>query len=202
MSNFSKAKKYFTKSEIETKIKELLSESEMQISDLNSVIAGLKIQIEKQQKEIIELKKREKIIRTALISATEQAKVAYDEAKDKHSHDLLRLEKFYSKYESLINDKKVLEEFSYDLSELIKDFKMGVGAGELARRRELEKARKKIEEANKNTQIAQKDIEQRYKLALEKYQQLAINSSSEFSIEEALNPTASLEEIMKEILKK
>ena len=204
MSNFSKAKKYYTKAEMEAKIKELLGKSELRLSEQNTEIAGMRAQIEKQQREIKELKKREKVVRTALISATDQAKIAYEEAKEKRVLDFARLEQLKSKYaESLAEfDKKLSKQFENEFCEILEDLKSGVGAGELARRRELEKARKKVEEANKIVKENQKDLESRYRLVLERYQALTKTESEEFSIEEALNPTASLEEIMKEIFRK
>ena len=205
MSNFSKAKKYYTKSEMEQQIRTLLSSSEMKIADLSSKIVGYLAKIEKQEKEISELKKRERIIKNALFLATDQSKVAFEEAIKTKSANVERLEKLKNEYSKRIAelDSVLAKDFDDKIEDLVSDFRSGIGAGELARRRELEIAKKKMEEANKKNIDAQKSIEERYKAVLEKYQALQSKSKEEeFSIEEALNPTSSLEEIMKEIFKK
>ena len=203
MSNFGKAKKYYTKAEVESQLKKLLSANELKIAEQNNIILALNSKIEKQQKEIKELNKREKLIKNALISATETSKVAYEDAKLKRKQEVLRLEEFLQKLEE-INDKKkcISAKDVGEFNQIIIDFKAGAGVGELARRKELEAARLKLEAANKETKEAQKSIEERYKAVLEKYEAIKAEETDIFSIEEALNPTTSLEEIMKEIFKK
>jgi len=206
MSNFGKAKKYYTKAEVEKQLKTLLSTSELKIAQQNTTIVALNSKIEKQQKELKELEKREKLIKNALFHATETAKIAYDDAKLKRKHEVVRLEEFL---QTLVLQKKDGKQISSksieEFEQIISDFKAGAGAGELARRRELEAAREKLEKVNKETKEAQKSIEERYKAVLEKYESIKDKTSKRedgFSIEEALNPTATLEEIMKDIFKK
>ena len=204
MSNFSKARKYLTNAEFESKVKDLLNKAELKISDQSNQITALNITLEKQRREIKELKKRERIIRTALLSATDQAKIAYEQAREKKTKDFERLDLIKSKYVRLVAqlDNDTSKNLNQDLTEIINDLKSNVGAGELARRRELEKARKKVDAANEAVKLSQKDIDARYKLVLEKYKVLSSATKDEFSIEEALNPTSSLEEIMQEIFNK
>ena len=204
MSNFGKAKKYYTNSEIEKKMKELLSNSELKIAQQNDAILLLNARIEKQQKDIKELVKRERLIKNALIHATETSKLAYNDAKAKRKAELLRLDELLERLEQLKEKKSFVGNSEVKtLKEIIEDFKSGAGVAELARRKELEIAREKLDKANKDTKEAQKSIEERYKTVLEKYEAIKSASGEEgFSIEEALNPTASLEEIMKDIFKK
>ena len=203
MSNFGKAKKYYTNSEIEKKMKELLSKSEQKVAEQSDTILLLSARIEKQQKEIKELVKREKLIKNALVHATETAKVAYTDAKAKRKGELLRLDELLEKLVELKAKKAPIDSVEINnLKEIIEDFKSGAGAAELARRKELEIAREKLDKANKDTKEAQKSIEERYKTVLEKYEAIKSSADEGFSIEEALNPTATLEEIMKDILKK
>lgn len=206
MSNFSKAKKYYTKSEVEEALKMYLGKSELKLAEQNSAIVGLSAKAEKQEQELKELKKRERIIRNALVLATDEAKKAHDEAKNSRNNDILRLEQLAVrlKAENVDSKNKSLAQIADEMMVIARDLKAGVGVGELARRKELERARAKLEEANTTAKINQKSIEERYKNVLEKYQELCDkNSSSDgFSIEEALNPSASLEDIMKEIFKK
>lgn len=204
MSNFVKAKKYYTNSEIEKKMKELLSKSELKVAQQSETILLLNARIEKQQKEIKELVKREKLIKNALVHATETAKAAYIDARAKRKAELLRLDELFEKLaEQKLNKAPVGNAEINSLKEIIEDFKSGAGAAELARRKELEIAREKLDKANKDTKEAQKSIEERYKTVLEKYEAIKSASDEEsFSIEEALNPTASLEDIMKDIFKK
>lgn len=203
MSNFSKAKKYYTNAEVEKRSKELLGKLELKVSEQNTQLAGLQVQVEKQKREIKELKKREKLIRTALIYATDQAKAAYDEAKAKRTHAILRLDELRAKYYTKLDaqDSQLAKRYQAEMAEIISDLKSGAGAAELARRRELEKAREKVNEANAKIKESQKELDARYRMVLDKYNQLKTDEN-EFSIEEALNPTASLEDIMKEIFKK
>lgn len=203
MSNFGKAKKYYTNSEIEKKMKELLSKSEQKVAEQSDTILLLSARIEKQQKEIKELVKREKLIKNALVHATETAKVAYTDAKAKRKGELLRLDELLEKLVELKAKKAPIDSAEINnLKEIIEDFKSGAGAAELARRKELEIAREKLDKANKDTKEAQKSIEERYKTVLEKYEAIKSSADEGFSIEEALNPTATLEEIMKDIFKK
>ena len=205
MSNFGKAKKYYTKSEVEKQVKTLLSESELKISKQNNLILALNSKLEKREKELKELVKREKLIKNALIHATESSKIAYDDAKLKRKHEIVRLEEFLQNLTVQKNENKQIKAANIEeLKQIISDFKAGAGAGELARRRELEAARQKLDEVNKETKEAQKSIDERYRAVLEKYETLKgkEQSAEVFSIEEALNPTASLEEIMKDIFKK
>lgn len=206
MSNFGKAKKYYTNAEVEKKIKTLLSAHELKIAAQNDALMGLKVKTEKQEKEIKELVKREKLIKNALINATETAKAEFDAAKTKRDEETNRLEQFLFALETLKDAKKpVSSKQIEELKEIISDFKSGAGMGELARRRELENARQKLEKANQQNKEAQKSIEERYKLVLQKYEHYKSASASDangFSIDEALNPTASLEEIMKDIFSK
>ena len=204
MSNFGKAKKYYTNSEIEARTKKLLSDSEIRISQQNDIIIAQNAKIEKQQKDIKELVRREKLIRNALINATDSAKIAYDIAKAKRKAELVRLQEFLEELNnSILLNKPITLRQTKKLEEIISDFKSGVGEGELARRRELEAAREKLEKVNKETKEAQKTIDERYRAVLEKYEALKSSQESDsFSIDEALNPTATLEEIMKDIFKK
>lgn len=205
MSNFGKAKKYYTNAEVEKKVKTLLSAHELKIAAQNDALMGLRVKTEKQEKEIKQLVKREKLIKNALLHATEAAKAEYDAAKAKRDDETKRLENFLAKLVVLKEKKKTIDDSVLnELEEIIGDFRSGAGMGELARRRELENARKKLEKANQENKEAQKSIEERYKLVLEKYQYYKSNSANDggFSIDEALNPTASLEEIMKDIFGK
>ena len=123
MSNFSKARKYLTKAEFESKVKDLLNKAELKISDQSNQIMALNITLEKQRREIKELKKREKIIRTALLSATDQAKIAYEQAREKKTKDFERLDLIKSKYVKLVAqlDNDISKNLNQDLSEIIND---------------------------------------------------------------------------------
>lgn len=206
MSNFGKAKKYLTKSEIETRVRELLTQSEITILEQKDQIFVMKTRIEKLQKEVLDLKKREKIISRALFEATEKSRAAFEQSKVRRNEEIERLRDFSAKWSVLLSQKmKVAEvnDFSVEFDEVVSSMKLGIGNAEIARRKELEKARQEMDRANAEMLESRKDIENRYNLVLKKFEkQKKSDDKKGFDFDEALNPTAPLEDIMKEIFVK
>ena len=152
-----------------------------------------------EEKEAIEyIKKEIDYFKTTILGFEKEM-----EDKDWLRKNVLELKNDISARETILNLIQKQDTEINSLKEIIEDFKSGAGAAELARRKELEIAREKLDKANKDTKEAQKSIEERDKTVLEKYEAIKSASDEEsFSIEEALNPTASLEDIMKDIFKK
>lgn len=208
MSNLGKTKKYLTKSEVENRIKELLTQNEISLIQQKEQNFLQKVKIEKLQKEILDLKKREKLISNALFDATEKSKQAFELTKSKREEELQRLGEFSAKWSVLLSQKLPVSEvkiFSNEFNEIVSAFHLGIGKAELERKKELEKARQEMNKANQAMQSSQKDIEKRYSLVIEKFEKQKTSPKSKtfkFDLDEALNPTSSLEDIMKDIFVK
>ena len=221
----TKDKNLWTTQEVERYIQKMMSKSESTISELRENIKLLTIKNSKLSKDLHDIKDREKRSIKALTDATMKAKDSTKVSKMQSSISTLKFKNFAEKWINYFNTLASLtnvvqlnsakEEFEEDskvlLDEMVESSNLVLNGDEI-----IFNNKKHIDLTNSdiiitgdsNLEKITKEDEKRFNNIMKELKsnniyatELQKESGSGFSIEEALNPTDSLDDIVKDILK-
>ncbi|MEG1581871.1 MAG: hypothetical protein RR334_01775 [Clostridia bacterium] len=175
MSNFSKAKKTYTKAEVESYIQKMMTSAEIALTNQRDLISSLKQTIENEKQELNKIKERESRSMNALSVATKRVNDCEKQIKDITNIKRKQFEQFSYKWKAFFEEKASeykIKESEFKTKELLEEVSQIVdysAQGDFAPK--LVKKESTKNKSNK-TELSAKELDMRYENILKRVSML------------------------------
>ena len=225
MSNFTKAKKTYTRSEVDEYIKKMMTSAELTLSQMRAEKQLLENKIEKLTRDIASYKERETRTIKALAEVARRLKTKEEESRNRTQMQVEYLSEYSEKWikvlENLQNKYKLqpdelqLSKFVQDTEQLVKQLiedgtlkpkqikKIKINKKPLLSKEELDARYERIMQRIENMDMPKRGRGRPKKAETEVTKKPTVKDvpkTNEFDFEEALNPTESLTQILSDLL--
>ena len=225
MSNFTKAKKTYTRSEVDAYIQKMMTSAELTLSQMRAEKQLLENKIEKLTRDIASYKERETRTIKALAEVARRLKTKEEESRNRTQMQVEYLSEYSEKWikvlENLQNKYKLqpdelqLSKFVQDTEQLVKQLiedgalkpeqikKIKINQKPLLSKEELDARYERIMQRIENMDMPKRGRGRPRKAETEVTKKPTVKDvpkTNEFDFEEALNPTESLTQILSDLL--
>lgn len=225
MSNFTKAKKTYTRSEVDAYIQKMMTSAELTLSQMRAEKQLLENKIEKLTRDIASYKERETRTIKALAEVARRLKTKEEESRNRTQMQVEYLSEYSEKWikvlENLQNKYK-LQPDELQLSKFVQDTEQLVK--QLIEDGTLKPEQIKKIKINKKPLLSKEELDARYERIMQRIENMDmprrgrgrprkaenavtkkptvkdVPKTNEFNFEEALNPTESLTQILSDLL--
>lgn len=225
MSNFTKAKKTYTRSEVDAYIQKMMTSAELTLAQMRAEKSALENRIEKLNREVFSYKERETRTIKALAEVARRLKVKEEESRNRTQMQIDYLSEYSERWIKVLEnvqekyrlkeDELQLNKFVQDTEQLVKQL---IADGSL-KPEEIKKIK-----INKKPLLSKEELDARYERIMQRIENMDmprrgrgrprkteekanmratvkdVPKTENFDFEEALNPTESLTQILSDLL--